>query len=628
MNTSETSPFGTSSSVSFELTPYLWFAFATLVTAGVYIMGLHGPLLLDDFVNLYGLMQSGDAGTPFPELLTRFGISESGPLGRPVSMLSFAISAALFGSDVYYWKLTNVIIHCGNGILLYLLLKSLFNRIPRLQKNANTLTFFICAIWLANPAQLSSVLYTIQRMNLLAAFFTLLCLLCYVRGKEQFFVSDKVPRYVAAAGSFLLAIFSKENALLTLGFIVLIEIYFFDGMNRLRQSLTPQQLKSGRYALALIGISLFAMFYFSYSDNYGHRNFTIGERLITEPRVIMLYIYQWLIPVPSNLPFFYDDFEVSTSLFSPFTTILSIAAVAALVWFAYQLRHLNLLISAGIAWFLLGHSMEAGFIPLHLMFEHRNYLPSVGISIILVYALMSLDIKPIVRDVSMIAYLLFLVFLLAIRADMWNDEDVLYTSLLRYRPHSEDLLSANANLLISKKKYNEARQLLSTKTTPATLLHTAYIQCMSQGKVNVEDLETITRMTQKPISSYWTSAATNLVNYALSDGCKLPEVPMDNLLAKGAASYGIPSQHYLLLLYRAHWARKNQHLEKAYALLDELTETHRSATPFFLRAEWLLDDQQTAEAIQSLADGKKRAGDDIPLYRELIDNLEKRLSAG
>jgi len=627
-NTVETSPFGTGSSVTLNPNHYLWIGLAIVVTGIVYTLGLNGPLLLDDYPNLYGLMQSGASGTPFPELLNRFGLSDNGPLGRPVSMLSFAINAAASGNDLFYWKLVNVLIHCLNGFLLYLLLVSLFLRIPKWDKKAHSLAFFICAIWLANPAQLSSVLYTVQRMNLLAAFFTLSCLLCYVRGKEHFFVSEKVPRYAAAAGCFLLAILSKENAVLCLAFIAIIEVYFFDGLKRLYALLTPQQIKSVRYAAILVVLSFLSLFYFSFADNYAHQPFSIGERILTEPRVLFLYIYQWMVPVPSNLPFFYDDFPKSVSLFSPFSTLLGLAFVAAMIWTAYRLRQRHRLISVAIVWFLIGHSLEASFAPLSLMSEHRNYLPSVGISMAIVYLFMILDVKSIVRDIGMIAYALCLVFLLAVRADLWNNAGELYTASLRYRPHSENLLAADANLLISEKKYNEARQLLRTKPSATTMLHVAYIDCISRGSVDAETLRDITHITHKPISNYWSSTVTDLIQYALSNGCSLPQQEMDALLAKGEESYGLPSQHYWILYYRAQWARKSLQLEKAYALLDELTQTHANPTPYFLRAEWLLDDQQAAEAIQSLADGKKRAGDNMPLYREQIDYLERRLSLG
>lgn len=625
---SDSTPFGDGSNFSFELAPYLRFALTVIAIAAVYSLGLNGPLLLDDYSHLYGLMQSGNAGTPLPELISRFGISDSGPLGRPISMFSFAVNASLFGNDVFYWKLINVLLHCLNGVLLYLVLQPLFHRIPRLQHKATSLAFFVSAIWLANPAQLSSVLYTVQRMNLLAAFFTLLCLLCYIRAREQTYITDKVPRYVAAAGCFLLAIFSKENAILTLGYILIIEIYFFDGINQIRARLNSQQIKSLRIALTLTFLSLFALVIFSAASDFSTQQFSIGQRLLSEPRVIIQYIYQWIVPVPSNLPFFYDDMEISKSLFNPLSTLFSIAVLGGMVWWAYRYRQRYVLISAAIAWFLMGHSLESSVFPLPLMFEYRNYIPSIGISIVIVFLFSMLNIKPKSRDVSMIAYLSLLVFLLALRADLWNDESEFYTSTLRYRPHSENLLAAEANLLLTEKKYAEARQLLGTKTTAATLLHTAYVDCISKGKVDSETLTTSMRLTHKPISSYWFSTAINLVKYALSDGCQLPAIDMDTLLAKGAADYAEASQHYWIIYYRAHWARKSQRLDKAYALLDELTENHTNPMPFFLRAEWLLDDQRAAEAIQSLADGKKRAGDDIPLYRETIDNLEKRLTLG
>lgn len=627
MNTSQAFFSQIRSHIKIGSNPYLWFAFAIIVTAGIYSMGLHGPMLFDDFINLSSLMQSSDAGMPLVDLLKSFGFNQNGPLGRPVSMLSFAVNAKLFGSDLFYWKLVNLIIHCLNGSLLFLLLKTLFVRVAQLTNNANVFAFFVSAIWLLNPAQLSSVLYLVQRMNLLAAFFTLLCLLFYVSGKNHILFSGKLLRYLAAAGSFLLAVFSKENAILCLGFIAIIELYFFDGMARVREKLTPKQMKTGRYVLAIIGLSFLILLYFSYADKYGARTFTIGERLLTEPRVIFFYIYQWLVPIPRNLPFFYDDFAASKSLFSPLTTILSIIAIVGAVWLAYRLRNSKVLISASITWFLVGHSLEGSFVPLHLVFEHRNYLPSIGISIILVYLFTALDIKAFIRNVSIFAYFLFVIFLLAIRANTWNDEKLLYTSLLAYRPHSEDLISANANILISEKKYKEAKQLLSSKVTPATLLHTAYVQCVSTGKVSGKDLDAITHMTQDPVSSYWTSAATNLVNYALSDGCRVPETALDNVLEKGAAYYGTPSQHFMIVLYRAHWAQKHQHMEKAFALLDELIKTHHNPIPLFLRAEWLLDENRAKEAIESLAEGKKRAAGDIQRYREIIEGLEKRLSS-
>lgn len=34
---------------------------------------------------------------------------------------------------------------------------------------------------------------------------------------------------------------------------------------------------------------------------------------------------------------------------------------------------------------LVGHSMESSFLPLELVYEHRNYLPNIGIIVLIAY---------------------------------------------------------------------------------------------------------------------------------------------------------------------------------------------------------------------------------------------------
>ena len=42
-------------------------------------------------------------------------------------------------------------------------------------------------------------------------------------------------------------------------------------------------------------------------------------------------------------------------------------------------RHSQPALAFGLAWFLLGHSLESTFIPLEIAHEHRNYLPALGL---------------------------------------------------------------------------------------------------------------------------------------------------------------------------------------------------------------------------------------------------------
>ncbi|MEJ2645046.1 MAG: hypothetical protein P8180_08965 [Gammaproteobacteria bacterium] len=112
---------------------------------------------------------------------------------------------------------------------------------------------------------------------------------------------------------------------------------------------------------------------------YASRPFSLGDRLLTEPRVILHYIAWSLVPNPHALSLYHDDFPVSHSLLSPPTTLFSIAGVAALVIAALWLRRRQPLVSLGLLWFFTGQLLTATIFNLELVYEHRNYLPSLGL---------------------------------------------------------------------------------------------------------------------------------------------------------------------------------------------------------------------------------------------------------
>ena len=99
------------------------------------------------------------------------------------------------------------------------------------------------------------------------------------------------------------------------------------------------------------------------------------------------------LPNLSRFGLYHDDFVISRGLFQPIGTLLAIGGLAASVAVSWLLRIKAPIISFGIAWFLLGHSLESTIFPLELMHEHRNYLPSLGIVILIAPVLMSEKMK-------------------------------------------------------------------------------------------------------------------------------------------------------------------------------------------------------------------------------------------
>src|SRR5690606_30058141 len=81
------------------------------------------------------------------------------------------------------------------------------------------------------------------------------------------------------------------------------------------------------------------------------RGFTLGERLLTQLRVLPMYLGQMLLPLPRNLTFYYDTYPISHGLLDPITTILGAGLLAALACIAATMRRRLPLVSLGIMWF-------------------------------------------------------------------------------------------------------------------------------------------------------------------------------------------------------------------------------------------------------------------------------------
>jgi hypothetical protein len=115
------------------------------------------------------------------------------------------------------------------------------------------------------------------------------------------------------------------------------------------------------------------------AENWASRDFTLGTRLLSEARIIVDYIVWTLLPTPDALSFYHDDFQISTGLLKPWTTLASIVALAALLALAIWLRQRQPLAALGIALFLGCQLLTGTILPLELIYEHRNYFASFGL---------------------------------------------------------------------------------------------------------------------------------------------------------------------------------------------------------------------------------------------------------
>ena len=362
---------------------------ALLVTVLVYLPGLGGPFVFDDSVNIVdnpAVQLDSLAPAALGDLVASGG---AGPLGRPVAMLSFGANHYLFGPGPYSYKLLNLIIHLINGLLVYRVCRLLLQSLPGRATDATRLTTWtaaaVAAAWLLHPLNLSAVLYVVQRMTSLSALFSLLALAWFLEGRRLQLQAGEHGatgwRYIMASLGIAvpLAAFSKENGLLVPGLMAVIELTLLQlGAER---PVDRQRLKLlyglllGVPALATVGVLLVEP---GFLIDYSNRSFTLSERLLTEARVLWSYVQWVLLPVPGALSFYHDDVLLSSSLLDPPVTLLALSAWLVVAGFALFGRRWPLW-RCGVLFFLAAHSMESGPIALELVFEHRNYLPMLGL---------------------------------------------------------------------------------------------------------------------------------------------------------------------------------------------------------------------------------------------------------
>ena len=71
------------------------------------------------------------------------------------------------------------------------------------------------------------------------------------------------------------------------------------------------------------------------------------------------------------------DIKISTSLFKPWTTIPSILAIISLLGIGFSQTIKKPIIAFSIFFFFINHIIESTILPLEIIYEHRNYLPSL-----------------------------------------------------------------------------------------------------------------------------------------------------------------------------------------------------------------------------------------------------------
>jgi len=353
---------------------------------------MNGGFLFDDFANLPALGVSGPVDN-WPTFWRYITSGSADPTGRPLTLLTFLLDARNWPAAPYPFKLTNLALHLFNSVLLALLLIRLGRQVFKATdpSRIDLAALIGAGFWMLHPLFVSTTLYIVQREAMLPASFTLLGLLAWLHGRGLMqrgqHVSGSVWIALGLGGCTALGVLSKANGILLPALVLVVEYALLrpralvesaGGLLLHNRTYRWMMLLLGWLPTALVATYLLQQGWSGLTRGISPvRPWTLSQRLLTEPRVLLDYLDLLWLPRPFTPGLFNDHIQASASWWSPATTLPALLAVLGMIVSAWLMRRRWPAFALAFLFYFVGQSLESSTIALELYFEHRNYLPAM-----------------------------------------------------------------------------------------------------------------------------------------------------------------------------------------------------------------------------------------------------------
>ena len=613
-------------------------AILLVLTAFIYWPGLSGDLVLDDTSTLEPISRLARGEISLYETLFQQDHF------RPVSMASYVLNWLTTGDQIWPLKFTNLIIHLLCGVLVYFLSDRLLSRpVAAITERRHWVALWITACWLLAPLLVSTVLYVTQRMAALATLWSLAALLAYLCGRDVLEQNRLRGLGLIALGFGLfwpLAILSKENSVIVPVLIVVIEIFF-----RQAQANTAKPLIRWSLALPIVLSIIIALAFIiaqpkSILFGYEFRSFTLWERVLTEWRILFDYLAN-LILIPGSSPFgiYHDDYPISKSLFDPITTLISALAWLTVLALGWRTRGTPAgLLAFGLWFYLAAHGVESTILPLELYFEHRNYLPSIGLYFSLGYGGYLLatrfQLKRLIISVLILVPICYGAISIQ-RIWVWQSWDRMLFAALSHSPDSTRVHTGLANLYLNQGNPDLALKHLDIagKNSDAAqfglILHTLGIHCRTQ---RLPEIQIYNRLQQSTPTDdvYSVNALGWLANAVTRGECGSIDVQRLAMTLhkamKDQTQEGLHGNHWLIHFHTAKLLAASDNKFNALVHLDiawKLAPKHLEAG--LLAVRYRLDLKAYSDAENTLSKVQQRDTGRVTRHTQLIEEFQRRL---
>jgi len=296
---------------------------------------------------------------------------------RPVLHTTVALNYYLDGFNTRGFHVLNICIHLLNAVLVYLLLMKTLSLIGRAEGFSRTAAAVAALVFVVHPLQTDAVTYIVSRTMLLATTFYLFGLMIFIRAV----MSGRNKLFYAAAlfAVSLLGVASRENFAT---FPVMLFVFDFFFISDLSIRKTARHYWAYLPVLASLGYLAFLVTRNTYlRDTAYGQGVPNADYLWTQFSVQWTYLRLFVLPFNQNIDY---DYPKAKSLLELRTAIACVGYIGLWAGAALLARRKRF-VSYSLLWFLIALlPISFGVVLLDLrledvIFEHRLYLPSVGL---------------------------------------------------------------------------------------------------------------------------------------------------------------------------------------------------------------------------------------------------------
>jgi len=392
------------------------FTFIALLAALflIYSNSFNGDWHFDDFSNIINNPRVQMKSFSWLEIKHCIYDIDQQRLWRPLAVLSFALNYKFGGIDVFGFHVVNFIIHYLAAVFLFLFIYNTF-KLPLLRDKYSPIAYPVALLatffWALNPVHVTCVTYIVQRYASMVGLFYIMSMYFYLKARTSEKTTYSISFFILCLATGFAAVLTKENAAMLPVSILLFDLFLIQGV-------TKENIKK-YIKISTLPLLLILIIGFIYTGGFSNilagyeiRGYSLTQKLLTEPRIILFYLSLLFYPISSRLTFLYDV-EVSRSLLQPGTTVPSILLILFIISFAFYIARKRPLISFCIIFYFLNHLIEGSILNLELIYDYRNYLPSMLLFIplaeFIIYAIDYFSYKKIIQLIVALGMAIILV---------------------------------------------------------------------------------------------------------------------------------------------------------------------------------------------------------------------------